>query len=102
MGAKWQGTGFSCLFGIKWTPEVRGFYVVELADDSAIVRTAFNSDRGVSLFADSGAVGHHSFDFGLGFKGQITDRMYVRVDYDCEAYRHTTTNTVQAALGVSW
>jgi outer membrane autotransporter protein len=101
VGAKWNRS-FEGKYGVVWTPEARVFYVFELADDSAAVRTSFDGVRGVSFLAESGTWGRHSGRIGLGFNAQVTDRIHFRFDYDCEVYSHTTTNTVAAALGVRW
>jgi len=108
MGAKWSRTLHNITgdHDITWTPELRAFYVRELADDSARVRTSFDSVREVSFAAESGKWGRDSARLGAGLETcWVTghaDRLSFRLDYDCELYKHTTTNTLAATVGVNW
>ena len=90
---------------MSWTPEVRIFYVRELADDSARVRTSFDGVRDVSFGAESGKWGRDIGRIGTGLEMRLASRLNtvnVRIDYDYEVYNHTTADTFTATLGVSW
>jgi len=88
--------------GILWIPEVRAFYICELADTSARVWTSFNEVRSVSFVADSGNWGRSSGRFGTGINAQFSDSLNFRVDYDYEVFEHTSTSALGATLGVRW
>jgi outer membrane autotransporter protein len=101
MGVKWNRsiTGSQ---GVVWTPEVRAFYIRELADDTARVRTSFDGVRGVSFLADGGKWGRSSSRLGIGLNTQVLDWVDVRMDYDCDIYDHGTTNAFAATLRMYW
>ena len=100
VGTKWSRDFFGG--GIVWTPEVRTYYVREFADDSAIVRTSFDSIRNVSFMANSGKLGRNSGRFGVGLGAKLSERVNFRVDYDYEVYEHTAVGELGATLGVKW
>jgi len=77
--------------GIVWRPELRAFYVRELADDV----------MGAKTLSDV-AMGRDSARLGTGLGAQLSDRLSVRVDYDYEVYRYAKTNEFGATVGVSW
>ena len=102
IGFQWSQS-FSWRHGIVWTPELRAFYVGELGDTSARVRTSFGAVEGVTTFdSESGSLGRSSGRIGLGLNTQWSNRMNFRLDYELEVYEHTTNNQFGATLGVNW
>jgi outer membrane autotransporter protein len=91
-----------CSFGggMVWTPEVRAFYICELADASVRVGTSFAAAPGVPFYSESGDWGRNSGRFGAGLGVQLTDWLKFRVDYDHEVYTHTSANWFGTSLGV--
>jgi len=108
VGAKWSRNIVDNAgpdIDMVWTPEVRAFYVRELADDSARVRTSFDGVREVSFGAESGKWGQDSCRLGAGLEMRLTSRLNVvnvRIDYDYEVYNHTAADMFATTLGVSW
>ena len=88
--------------GIVWSPEVRAFYVREMADDSARARISFAGVRDVSFESGSGQWGRNSARLGIGLGAMVSSRLNARLDYDVEVYNHTTADTFSATLGVMW
>ena len=78
------------------------FYMRELADDAAWVRTSFNNVGNVSFLAASGAQGRNSGRFGMGLNARLSDRMSLRMDYDYEVFDHTTANEFSTTFAVWW
>ena len=89
-------------FSITWTPEVRAFYVTELGDTSARVRTSFDDNRvrQVRFDAYSGNTGRQSARIGLGVNAQLRHWLHFRLDYDHEIFDHTSVNELGVSLGV--
>jgi outer membrane autotransporter protein len=88
--------------GILLTSEARMFYIRELADDAAWVRTSFNNAGSVSFFAASGSQGRNSARLGAGLNARLSDRMNFRVDYDYEVFDHTAANELSTTFAVRW
>jgi len=88
--------------GIVWRPEVRAYYVREMADASVRSATSFSVVRDVPFYAESGNWGRNSGRFGAGLNAQLSNWLSARVDYDYEVYDHTSTNAFAATLGVKW
>jgi outer membrane autotransporter protein len=100
MGAKlshelWTGC-------IVWRPEVRAFYIREVADASVRARTSFNNVHEVPFFADSGKWGRNCGRFGTGLNVQMMDWLSFRIDYDYELYEWTSASEFGITLGVIW
>lgn len=87
---------------ILWTSELRAFYVTEMGDDSASVRTAFHSVRDVGFSASSGSWGRSSGLFGVGVKGRLSDRLSLQIDYDYQLYEHTDMGELSVSANVNW
>ncbi|MCL2710778.1 MAG: autotransporter domain-containing protein [Planctomycetaceae bacterium] len=87
---------------VMWVPELRAAYTLELADDSARVRTSFSGVRDVSFAAESGKWGQHSGRLGVGLGAMIANHVKVRLDYDHEVYNHTNIGIFSGTLGVQW
>jgi outer membrane autotransporter protein len=100
IGATWSRS--ADFAGVIWTPEVRTFYIREMADASAAVRTSFDAVREVSFIAESGYWGRNSARLGGGLNAQIMSRLNFRIEYDYEVYAHTTISELSAALSVKW
>ena len=88
--------------GIIWTPELRAFYIREMADASVRTGTSFATAPGIPFYAESGKWGRNSGRFGAGMNAQLSNWLNFRVDYDYEVYDHTATNELSATLGVRW
>ena len=102
IGARWIRE-FTFGRGIVFAPELRAFYIGELADTSAQVWTSFVGDRGRHRFAaGSGAWGRSTGRVGVGFVSRIGDRVSFRLDYDYETCQHMATHEFGTTLGVSW
>ena len=88
---------------ISLTPEVRAFYVAELADSQSGVYTAFASSFGSgTAFADSGNGGHSGGMFGTGVMAQITDRLSMGLDYDCEVWENYDRHNLIGNVTYRW
>jgi len=87
---------------VMWTPEVRAFYIREMADASVRTSTAFAGEAGVPFYAESGNWGRNSGRFGVGLNAKLSDWLNFRVDYDYEVYDHTAASELGATLGVKW
>lgn len=88
---------------IAWTPEVRAFYVAELADTRAGLNTAFASSMGSgTAFADSGSSGRSGGMFGTGVTTQVTTRLSVGIDYDYEVWEHYDRHNLTGNVTVRW
>ena len=81
---------------------MRAFYVREMADDTARAVTSFDGVRSVSFVADSGKWGRNSGKFGAGLGAGLSDRLFIRADFDCEVYQNTTVREFNTTLGVKW
>ena len=101
VGVRWN-TNFTWGYGIVWTPELRAYYVGELGDTTTRIQSSFGNARDVSFYSESGDWGQHSGRIGLGLNTQWRNRVNFRVDYEHEAYKHTSINRLGAALGVNW
>jgi len=100
MGAKLSHEfGFCC---IVWRPEVRAFYIREVADASIQANTSFRNVREVPFVADSGKWGRNIGRFGGGLNAQLMDQLNFRVDYDYELYEYTSASEFGMTLGVKW
>jgi len=88
--------------GLVWTPEVRAFYIREMADASVRTGTSFAAVSGVPFYAESGKWGRDSGRLGAGLNVQLSNWLNFRVDYDYEVYNHTASQELGATLGVRW
>ena len=88
--------------GSVFMPEIRAFYIRELANDTVKVRTAFVGARDVDFEATSGVRGQDNIRLGLGVGMLVANRVNFRLDYDCDIYNNTTADTFSITLGVSW
>jgi outer membrane autotransporter protein len=88
--------------GVVWTPELRAFYIRELADDAYQVWTSFNGVREVRFMASTGRWGRNSARLGGGVNARLLDWLYAGVDYDLEAYDRTSSGEFSATLGMKW
>ena len=100
MGAKLSHDFWTGYF--LWRPEVRAFYIREVADASVRTRTSFNEVREVPFFADSGKWGRNCGRFGTGLTVQMMDRLSFQIDYDYEVYEWTSASEFGMTLGVMW
>ena len=88
---------------IAVTPEVRAFYIAELADESAGVTTAFASSLGSgSVFADSGSGGHNGANFGTGVTATIRNSFTLGVDYDYEIWENYDRHNLVGSMTYRW
>jgi len=95
---------FTLSDNVVLTPEVRGYYVREFADDEAIVRTSFAdpSVRHITFNAHSGKWGPDSGRLGMGLGVLVSDWMTFRLDFDREIYNHADVDVFSTTLGVTW
>ena len=91
-----------CPRNILLTSEARMFYIRELADDAAWVRTSFNNAGSVSFLAASGAQGRNSGRLGVGLNAKLSAAMSLRADYDYEVFDHTAVNEFSTTFAVRW
>ena len=100
MGAKLSHEFLFCC--IVWRPEVRAFYIREVADASIQADTSFHKVREVPFVADSGKWGRNIGRFGAGLNAQLMDQLNFRIDYDYELYEYTSASAFGMTLGVRW
>jgi len=87
---------------IVWRPEVRAFYIREVADAWVQANTSFHHVREVSFATESGKWGRNCGRFGAGLHVQIMDKLSFRIDYDYEVYEWTSASEFGMTLGLMW
>jgi len=101
-GLRWS-QHYAGVKGLVWIPELRTYYVREIADDSASVRTSFHRVPNIHFIADSRPWGRDSLQVGTGLTARLSERLHVRLDYDREIFtRNLAIDHFAASLGYAW
>ncbi len=89
-------------YGLVWSPEFRAYFVREMADDAAVIHSAFAPVPQNKFATTTGPWGRNSGQFGVGLNVQLTNRLDFQVDYDYEIYENTDRGEFSVSVGVHW
>ncbi|MCD8349761.1 MAG: autotransporter domain-containing protein [Planctomycetaceae bacterium] len=87
---------------VRIRPQVRAFYLAELADGDATSQTRFAAAPQYDFRAKSGKWGRHTGRFGAGLEAEVRDRVSVRVDYDFEVGSRVRAHELMFNVAVRW
>lgn len=88
--------------GIAVVPEIRGYYITELCDDSASVTASFTAASSERFRSSGGRWGRRGGRFGTGIGIKLTEWITIRADYDHEVFEKTDMGEAGVSAVVYW